>query len=445
MSQSVSPRRAPRWRDRGLFGHRDFMLLWAGQSVSDLGTAVTFLILPLIAVTTLHASAFEVGALAAAEWLPWLLIGLPAGAWVDRLRCRPLLIACDVARALLVGSVPLAAAFGVLTLAQLYIVALLAGVATVFFQVAYQAYLPALIPEEHLVEGNAKLQGSQSVAWVGGPSLGGLLAQIMRPAFALFTDAASYLVSAVTLLAIRSEEPVRQAEEQQPLRKEIADGTRYVLADPVLRVLTIAPALANLFYSGAEALFVLFLTRTVGVKPGLLGLLLAAASLGSVAGAVLARRLTRRLGTARAVWLITTLTTPFGLLVPLTGLGWRLTLFVAGLFVSTSGILVYNITVVAWRQTYCPPHILGRVVATMRFVLFGTIPLGALIAGALASVIGVRDALWVLFAANLSSPVVLAGSRLRGMRDLPGPTWPVEAGPPPDRAAPSPARLEGPS
>jgi MFS family permease len=405
---------------RGLLGSRDFVLLWAGQSVSDLGTAVTVVVLPLIAVTTLRASAFEVGALAAAEWLPWLLAGLPAGAWVDRWRKRPLLVACDLVRMVLLGSVPAAAAVGALTLGQLFAVAFLTGICTVFFQVGYQAYLPVLVAPEHLVEGNAKLQGSQSVAQVGGPGLGGLLAQVMRAPFALSVDAVSYLVSAITLLGIRTAEPARPAPEtRRSLRREIADGARYVLADPLLRVLTVAPALANLFFTGVASLTVLFLVRTVGLQPGTVGLLVAAGSLGSVLGAVTARPLGRRLGSARALWLVTAVTAPFGLLIPLTAPGWRLTLFVAGTLVLFAGILVYNVTAVAWRQAYCPPEILGRVVASMRFVLFGTIPLGGLLGGALATAVGVRDAMWILLVGNLSSAAVLVGSRLRRSRDLP--------------------------
>jgi hypothetical protein len=416
---------------KGLLGSRDFLLLWAGQSVSDLGTAVTVVVLPLIAVTTLHATAFEVGVLAALEWLPWLLVGLPAGAWVDRVRQRPLLIGCDLARAVLLGSVPLAAALGELRLIQLFVVAFLTGVCTVLFQVGYQVYLPVLIGPEDLVEGNAKLQGTQSVAQVGGPGLGGLLAQLLQAPYALVLDAASYLVSTASLLAIRTTEHARPRPDRRPsLRREVAEGARYVLRDPLLRVLTVAPALGNLFFGGAASLVVFFLVRSVHLQAGSVGLLVAAGSLGSVAGAIIARPLGRRLGTARSVWLVSALTAPVGLLIPLTGPGWRQAHFVAGMVVLMAGILVYNITVVAWRQAYCPPQILGRVVASMRFVLFGTVPLGSLLGGALASAVGARDALWLLLAANLGSPAILAGSRLRRLRDLPGSAHADTASPP---------------
>lgn len=401
------------WRDR------DFTLFWAGQTIGNLGTAVSSVVLPLIAVTTLQASALAVGALGAAAWLPWLLVGLPAGAWVDRLPYRPVLVGCDLVRMLLIGSVPVAAALGLLGLAQLYLVAFGTGIATVFFQVAYQAYLPTLVRRDDLAEGNAKLQGSESVATVGGPGIGGLLAQLMRAPYALAADAASYLVSAVSLLAIRTREAPRRRVAREPLRREIAAGARYVRADPLLRVLTLAPAAGNPFFAGVEALAVLFLVRTVGVQPGVVGVLFAAGSLGTVAGAMLARRVARTLGTARTLWASVALTSPAFLLVPLTEGGVRLACFVVGLFVVTAGILVYNVTIVAWRQAYVPPDLLGRVVATMRFLLFGTIPIGGLLGGALAGWIGIRPAMWVLVVGNLAMPLLLVFSPLRRLRDLP--------------------------
>lgn len=402
-----------------LWRNRDFALFWAGQSIGDLGTAVSTVVLPLTAVTTLDASAFAVGALGAAPWFPWLLIGLPAGAWVDRLPYRRVLVTCDVARLVLIGSVPVAAAIGGLGLTQLYVVAFGTGVATVFFPVAYQAYLPTLVSRDDLVEGNAKLQGSQSVAAVSGPGLGGLLSQVTRAPYALAVDAASYMVSAVTLLAIRTREAPRQSTEREPLRWEVAEGARYVMTDPLLRTRTVAPAAGNPFFAGVMTMSVLFLVRTVEVQPGIVGLLLAAGSLGGIAGAMLARRIAAAVGTARTVWLSIALTAPATLLIPLTAGGGRLACFVIGIFVLEAGVLIYNVTVIAWRQAYVPPQLIGRVVATMRFLLFGTIPLGGLLGGALAGWIGVREAMWVLVIGNLVMPLLLIASPLRRLRDMP--------------------------
>ena len=401
-----------------LLRHRDFRLLWAGQTVSDLGSSVSLLVLPLVAVVYLHATPFEVGALAAAEWVPWLLIGLPAGVWVDRSRCRPVMLWCDAARALMLASVPVAAAFDALRLPQLLLVAFGTGMATVFFQVAYLSYLPALLGRDDLQEANAKLQGSQAIAQVAGPGLGGALTQLMRAPFALVVDAASYVVSAASLWAIGFREHPREPGPRN-LRREIAEGARYVAHDPLLRVLTIAPAVTNLFFTGVSSLSVLFLVRTVGEDPGVVGVLMAVVSLGSVLGAAIANWVGRTIGTSRALWLVSSVTAPFGLLVALTTKGAGLAFFVLGIVVVSMGVLVYNVTISSFRQAYCPPAILGRVISSMRFVLFGTIPLGALAGGALAGAIGVRDAMWILLAGNCLGGLILWASPLRTMRDLP--------------------------
>ena len=406
-------------RRGGLAHHRDFRLLWAGQSISDVGTAVSTIVLPLIAVVYLHASTFAIGALAAAQWVPWLLIGLPAGVWVDRSRCRPLMIGCDLLRAALIASVPVAAALDRLGMPQLFVVAGLTGFVTVVFQVAYLSYVPILLDRDDLTEGNAKLQGSSAVAQVVGPGVGGLLVQAFRAPFALVVDAASYLVSALAILAIRVREPEREPVEHRNLRREIAEGLRYVAADPFLRVLTIAPAVANFFFVGFEAINVVFLVREVHVAPATVGLLVGLVSLGSVVGAAIARSVGRWIGTARAVWLATLVTAPFGLLIPLTTRGAGLAFYVVGNVVLLVGILIYNVTVSSFRQAYCPPEILGRVIATMRFVLFGTIPLGALAGGTLGSLLGPRDAVWVLLAGNVVPSLILLASPLRSLRDLP--------------------------
>jgi MFS family permease len=407
----MSARGAP-WR------HRDFALLWGGQTISEVGSAVSLVVLPLIAVVYLHASGLAVGALAAVQWAPWLLIGLPAGVWVDRSRKRPLMIGCDVVRALAIASVPLAAAFGTLHMFQLYVAGAVAGVATVVFEVAYQAYLPALLPSADLQEANAKLQGSQAVAQLAGPGLGGVLVQLVRAPYALVVDAASYVLSVAGLLAIRADEP-RPATVERHLRREIAEGGRYVLADPLLRVMTISPAIGNFFFTGFEAIVVLFLVRSVHLAPGSVGLLIGIGSLGSVVGAVVARPLGRRFGTARALMYGIVLTTPFGLLIPLTTRGAGLGIFVASTVLMFAGILVYNVTISAFRQAYCPPRLLGRVVASMRFVLFGTMPLGALAGGALADAVGPRSAAWILLAGNVLGGLVLCMSPLPRLRDLP--------------------------
>jgi hypothetical protein len=401
-----------------VLGRRDFRCLWGGEAISDLGSAVSGVVLPLVAVVYLHAGAFAVGALAATEWVPWLLIGLPAGVWVDRSRRRMLMLWCDVVRVVAIGSVPLAAAAGGLTLGQLFAVALVTGLATVIFQVAYQAYLPVLVDSTELAEANAKTQGTRAVAEVAGPGLAGLLVHLFRAPFALIADAASYLASAVALLAIRAQEPPPQPAERN-LRREIAEGARYVRADPLLRVMTIAPALANFFFTGFAAIEVLFLVRSVHLAPSTVAVVIGIVSLGSVLGAAIARPVGRAIGTARATWLSTAVTAPFGILIAATTRGAGLTFFVVGAVLIYTGILIYNVTIASFRQAYCPPQILGRVVASMRFVLFGVVPLGALVGGALASAFGARTAVLILLIGNVTPGLVLAASPLRRMRDLP--------------------------
>lgn len=404
-----------------LWRNRNFLLLWGGQTVSDIGSAISLVVLPLIAVLYLHAGGFAVGALAAAEWVPWLLIGLPAGVWVDRGRRRLLMLGCDLVRAGLLASIPVAAALGELHLAQLFAVAFGVGLANVVFQIAYQAFPPVIVPMEDLPEANAKLLGSGSVAQLVGPGIGGLLVQAVRAPYALVADAASYVASLMSLLLIRApeEKPAAPDGQRESIRAAITAGTRFVWHDPLLRTMTIAPAVANLFVNGYSAISVLFLVRAVHLSPSSVGLLVGLVSLGSVLGAVIARPVGRRIGTATAMWLPSALTTPVSVIIAFTTRGAGLVFFVVGNVVLLAGILIYNVTITAFRQAYCPPEMLGRVVASMRFVLFGTIPIGALSAGALADAIGARDAVAVLLLGNLLSCVVLYLSPLRKMRDLP--------------------------
>ena len=406
----------------GLLRQRNFRLLWIGESVSGIGNAMAVVGIPLLAVTVLRASTFAVAALTAAAYLPWLVIGLPAGAWVDRLSCRPLMIGCDVISALLYASLPAAAWIGVLTTGQVVMVALLAGAANVFFATAYQVYLPSLVTAAELVEGNAKLQGSASVATIGGRSAAGLAAQAVGDATALLFNGVSFLVSAACLLCIRTAAPPREpAARTTTVRAEVSQGIRFVAGDPYLRPLTIYGAVANLAYTGNLALVVLFLVRVVGLGPAAVGLLMATGGIGGVLGALAAGGLARWLGTARALLLTSALGTGlFGLLIPLTGTGPKVVYYVIGAAVVAAGIVVGNIIIGSFRQAYCPPEMLGRVAASMRFLAFGAIPLGALLAGGLGTALGVRNALWVILASYALSGVLLLTRGIRTCRDLPG-------------------------
>jgi len=316
----------------GLLRQRSFRLLWAGETISQLGNAMAMVGVPLVAVTVLHASTFTVGVLAAAAWLPWLVIGLPAGAWVDRWPARRVMIVCDVISALLYASVPVAAWAGVLTTGLVVAVQLAGGTASVLFMTAYQVYLPSLVTPGELIEGNTKMQGSASAAAFAGPGLAGLVAQWLGPVTALLGNAVSFLVSAACLLGARprpsrppaaaaGRRPASAAPRPTTLRREIADGLRFVLRDPYLRQLSLFWAAANLALTGYAALLVVFLVRVIGLTPGSVGLLTAIPGIGGILGALLTGRITARYGTARGLLLSTLCAVPFGLLIPLTGPG----------------------------------------------------------------------------------------------------------------------------
>jgi len=402
----------------GLLARPDFRLLWTGETTSCLGSSIAGVALPLVALSVLHASVFAVSALTAAAWLPWVLIGLPAGAWVDRLPRRPVMITADLVSAAAFGSVPVAAWCGALTTAQLMIAALAGGTASVFFKTAYRAFLPALLAADDLLEGNAKLQGSEQAANVAGPGAAGLIAQAAGAVCGVLADAASFAVSAICLSRIHVTEPPRVARHLS-LRHEMGEGLAIVVRDPLLRASTIYGCLSNLTLVGYQAVLVVFLIRVVGLSPGVTGLLIALTSLGGVLGALLARPAARRFGTARVVLYGRTLLTPACLLIPLADRGPGLALFVLGSVTVVAAIIAGNVIWGGWLQSYYPGRLLGRVSTSVQVFNYGSIPLGALAAGALGSHFGVRVALWVMLSGLVLSVLVLLASPLRQLRDLP--------------------------
>jgi predicted MFS family arabinose efflux permease len=360
------------------------------------------------------------GALAAASTAAFLVIGLPAGVWVDRIRRRRVMIASDLGRILALGSIPVTYALGVLHLSQLYIVALASGVFTVFFDVAYQSYLPSLVGRQHLVEGNAKLTGSQQVAQVAGPSLAGGLVQAVGGPYAVALDAASFLVSAVAVGAIRTNEPVPTVpKDGHPrLRQDIGQGLRFVFGDPLLRAITATTGTSNFFSGIQTAVEVIFLVKVVHAKPLVIGLLFAAGGVGGVLAAFLASPVARWIGGARAT-LISSFAVAGGLLIPLATPGVGVVFFGAGLFLSSFAVVVYNINQVSFRQRLCPDKMLGRMNATVRFVVYGLLPIGALVGGAVGTAIGLRPTLWVALSGETLAGIWLVASPIRRMKDFP--------------------------
>ena len=394
-------------------------LLWAGSTTSRLGTSVSAVAMPLVALQVLGAGPLLVGLLTAATWLPWLVIGLPAGAWVDRLPARPVLVVADVVAVGLLASVPVAVAAGGLTAAHLLAVALLVGTCHVFSTAALTAWLPALLEPEQLVPANALLEGSASAAQVAGPGLAGLLAGAFGAAAGLLADAASFAVSATCLLAVRRTGRPRPAAARRRLRTEVAEGVRFVRTDPLLVRLALHGALSNLALVGYQVVLVVFLVRDLGLSSTSVGLLLAAGNAGGLVGAALVQRLSHRLGSARALVLCKAGAGPCTLLVPLAAPGPRLGLLVVGTLLSVGGIVAGNVLSGSFRQTYVPAGLLGRVSTSMQVVNLGTIPLGAVLAGALAGRIGAHGALWATVLLFAVAGLVLVTGPLRGRRDLP--------------------------
>ncbi|OXM61641.1 MFS transporter [Amycolatopsis vastitatis] len=402
-----------------LFRHADFRRLFAGDTASQFGVFVGNTAVPLLAAVTLAATPFEMGLLTAAETLAFLLIGLPAGVWVDRMRRRPVMLTADFTRAALLLSVPVAWWAGVLTLAQLLVVVLFVGIATVFFDIAYQSYLPTLVGREHLLEGNAKLQAVQSTAQIAGPSAAGVLVQLVTAANTVLVTGLGFLTSALCLLRIRAQEPAPDRGDNPRLLPQITEGLRFVFSDKPLRSIVGTTSTANFFSGAFAAVYVLFLTRTVGLPPAAVGALMAVGGAGGILGAVCSGAITRRVGQSRAIWLIPLGTLPGHLLIPLAAPDWRLGLAGFGAALGSFGIIVYNVAQISYRQAICPDRLLGRMNASVRFVVFGTIPLGGLLGGALGEGLGLRGAMWVAVAGEAASVLWVVCSPLRHMRDLP--------------------------
>jgi MFS family permease len=287
------------WPQSGLWRHPDFLRLWGASTTSQLGSQVTLIALPLAAVLVLDASTFEVALLTTIDLLPFLLFGVPAGVWVDRLPRRSVMVATDVGRAVVLASIPLAYLADSLTLAHLYVVGFVAGTLTVFFELAYTSYLPALVDREQLIEGNSKLEVSRSAAQIGGPGLGGALVDLMSAPGAIVVDAASFLVSAVLVARIRAREA--WTARRTGVRRELAEGLRYVLGQRYLRPIVACTAGLNFCFGAAFAIYFVFVARELDLSPAAIGLVLMVGNVGWLVGAVLAGRVTARVGVGRTL------------------------------------------------------------------------------------------------------------------------------------------------
>jgi len=404
-----------------LWRHADFLKFWAAQSVSVFGSQFTNLAIPLIAALQLQATPAQMGVLTAVETAPFLLIGLLAGVWVDRWRRRPVLIAGDVGRAVVLLSIPAAAFAGALTMGQLYVVGALIGVLTVFFDVAYQAYLPSLVGRTQLIEGNSKLEVSRSTAQVTGPGLAGVLIQALSAPIVIVLDAFSFLVSGILIGVIRRREAVPQRSARAPMLAEVREGLGVVFGSPLLRNIAGATGTSNFFASALFSIFILYATRDLAMTPAAIGLVGSIGSLGALAGALTGGRLGRRFGVGPTI-VGSILTGGLGfLLVALATPSTAVAVLAGGGVLGSFGAVVYNINQVSLRQAITPMRLQGRMNATMRFIVWGTMPLGGLVGGYLGEILGLRPAIAVTAAGGTLAFLWVLFSRVRTLRTIPEP------------------------
>jgi MFS family permease len=405
---------------KGLWRHPDFLKLWAGQSVSLFGTQVSLLAIPLAAVLTLKASPFQMGLLTAAGSAPALIFGLLAGVWVDRLRRRLILIVADAGRCVLLALIPLAYALGFLRIELLFVLAFLVGILSIFFDVAYQSYLPSLVERKYLVEGNSKLELSDSAATIAGPGLAGALVQLFSAPVAILADALSFLVSALSLAWIRKvEEPLAVEAQQKRIGREILEGLRFVSGDSRLRALACSYGMLAFFNSVLEAVGILYLTRQIGISPALLGVIFAIASVGFVAGALLAARLTRWLGVGLTLLLAPVVLGASDLLIPLVGLVPFLAFPLVGIAQFVFGLArpVWRINQISLRQSITPENLLGRMNASISFIVYGLPTLGALLGGVLGQRVGLQATLVIAAVGEILACLWIFFSPVRQLKE----------------------------
>jgi MFS family permease len=420
---SPPPPGKARW---GLWRHGDFVKLWTASTISLFGSQVSMIAIPAIAIITLNVSPFEAAMLGFFEMLPFILFTLPAGVWVDRLRRRPILIAGDVGRAIALATIPIAFAAGTLTIWQLYLVGFVTGIMTVFFDVADQSYLPSLLEADQLVEGNSKLQVSVSAAQIGGQGVGGAIIGLVTAPFAVLADAVSFLASAVLIFLIRKPEnppPERRdgaAGNRGPgMRTEIAEGLRYVLGNRYLRNIAASTGTLNLFNSLMFSIFFVYVFRTLELSPLTIGLVGGLGNTGFLLGAVIAGRLARRIGVGRSIVLASAFAGA-KLLIPLAPESSAAIPFIfVSMFVVSSMVVIYNVNQVSLRQAITPERMQGRMNATMRFIVWGTMPIGIVVGGILGSTIGLHATLWVGAIGGCFAFVPVLLSPVRSLREIP--------------------------
>jgi MFS family permease len=392
----VSQRSAEQLRQGSLWRNRPFLLLWSGETISQTGAQISLVAVPLTAISALNAGPTEVALLTALQYAPVVLITLFAGVWLDRHRRRPVLIWTNLARFLLIILIPVSYLTDLLSLGLLYLVTFAVGLLTAVFDVAYVVYLSSLVSREQLIEANAKLETTYSIAQIGGPGIGGVLVQVVTAPVALVANAGTCLLAAVSFLGIRKPEVVERPEqERRPIRAEIADGMRAILGHRVLRLLMVQAAVFNLFEQIVLTLYLLFGVRELRLGAGELGVILTTAAVGGLVGALVAGRAAAAIGTGRCIvgaMVVSAaglVVVPFAPATPVLAI----VVLVAGFVVYGFGLGIFSVHTLSVRIALAPPGLLGRITATFRLIIYGTIPIGALLAGVLGNLVGVRAAI----------------------------------------------------
>ncbi|MBE1488024.1 MFS transporter [Plantactinospora soyae] len=424
MTQQLTPPPATDPAPRpSLWRARNFLLLWSGQTVSELGTRISGIAIPLLAANDLDASVFQISLLTFLAWLPYLLFSLPAGILADRVDQRKLMIACDLGRMALLVSLPLVAIGGTLSLAYLYVVVGLSGVLTVLFTVAYRSTLPKLVAASQLVDANGKLGMSQEFAELVGTTIGGALIGAVGAARTFFSNGFAFLVSAVTLWLIRevpAEPDTGPADDGRPsVRDALTGGLSFIRRQPILSKLLACTTTSNFFVMASSSIEITFLVRELHASSLLVGLVFTISALGGLVAGAMTNRISARIGSARIIWVAMLVPGPLYLLMPLARPGWGLLLYGAGLAAFSANSVLFNAAAMSYRQHVTPARLLGRVNAAFLWVCYGVIPLGALFGGALGSQLGLRTALWICVLGTWSAALFVLFSPLRKMRDMP--------------------------
>jgi MFS family permease len=386
----------------------DFVKLWAGETVSQIGTQVTQFAMPLVAILTLNATVFEVGVLNAMRFVPIVALSLFVGVWLDGRRRRPVLIGCALGSAVLIGLVPIASATGLLSIGLLYVVTALVGALSMVFDVGALSYVPNLVQRRHLLDANGKLEASSALAGIAGPGIAGLLIGLITAPITLSVDAVSYLFSAFGLISIRKPEPEPEAPaERVPVRRSMAEGIRAVYGSRLLRALLIQGTALNLFFGAFITVFVVYAVRILGLSPFKLGIVIGAVAVGGLFGALFANRLRSTLGLGRTL-VITTLAVsaaPLLLLIPRNASLVAVAILVLSQLVYGCNVTLFNVNAITLRQVVTPKRLLARMNATYRMQLFGAAPFGAIGGGLLGTAVGLRSAL-VISVIAMASPVL---------------------------------------